>query len=162
MAMAGAARGYRVICIVDPKLTDVIEAMLVALGAEIRFADQADETGSYLKHRLRIRDELLQSIPGAWCPGQYTNPKSIEAHATTGREIADALGGRLDYLVIPTGTGATVTGAGRAAKDAIPGLTVVAVDADHRSSTATCSPGSRRASDPVCVPTSSTTWTPPS
>jgi cysteine synthase len=130
MAMAGAVRGYRVICIVDPKITNVIEQMILSLGAEIVYATDADETGSYLRHRLALRSELLDSIPGAWCPDQYSNRAAIRAHFDgTGREIVEDVDGELDVLVIAAGTGATITGAGRRVKNEIPGARVVAADA---------------------------------
>ena len=65
MAMAGAVRGYPVICVVDPKLTEVIKSMLIALGAELVYATEADHTGSYLRNRLAVRDELVKTTPDA-------------------------------------------------------------------------------------------------
>ncbi|MEM8961573.1 MAG: cysteine synthase family protein [Acidobacteriota bacterium] len=133
MALAGAARGYRVICIVDPKLTEGIEQMLRALGAELVFATRKTSTGSYLKHRLEIRKELVETIDGAWCPDQYRNPGISGAHYdSTGKEIVDtmkAYGGRFDALVIATGTGGTITGSARRVKENFPDTKIVACDA---------------------------------
>ncbi len=130
MAMAGAVRGYRVLCVVDPKLTEVVKRTLLALGAELRYATEADATGSYLRSRLALRDRLVQRTPGAWCPDQYRNRASIRAHYDgTGAEIVEAVQGRLDVLVVATGTGGTISGCARRVKQHLPSVRVVATDA---------------------------------
>ena len=130
MAMAGAAKGYRVICVVDPKLTEVIKRMLLVLGADLEYATDADETGSYLRSRLALRDRLVESIPDAWCPDQYRNKASIRAHYYgTGAEIIAAVEGRLDVLVVAIGTGGTISGSARMVKKHLPGVKVIAADA---------------------------------
>ena len=130
MAMAGAVKGYRVLCVVDPKLTDVVRQMILSLGAEIVCVDQKDETGSYLRSRLEARKRLLEETENSWCPDQYRNEACVEAHALgTGREIVQAVDGRLDALVIAAGTGGTISGVAGECKRAIPGLRVIATDA---------------------------------
>lgn len=130
MAMAGAVKGYRVICVVDPKLTDIVKRILLSLGAELEYATEADETGSYLRKRLALRDRLVRSTPGAWCPDQYRNKASIRAHYHgTGAEIVAAVEGKLDVLVVAVGTGGTISGSARMVKKHLPGVKVVAADA---------------------------------
>lgn len=130
MAMAGAVKGYPVVCVVDPKLTEVVQRMLLSLGAELVYATEADETGSYLRDRLALRDELVETTPGAWCPDQYTNKASIRAHYYgTGAEIVDAVQGKLDAVVFAVGTGGTISGASRMIKDHLPHVKVIAADA---------------------------------
>ncbi len=130
MAMAGAVKGYRVVCIVDPKLTETLRRTVRALGGELVYADRADRSGSYLRHRLEIRAELLESIPGAWCPDQYANPACVRAHMEgTGEEILRGAGEKIDALVVATGTGGTISGCARRVKEARPEVRVIATDA---------------------------------
>lgn len=130
MAMAGAAKGYRVICVVDPKLTETVKQMILSLGAELVCVEEKDETGSYLRNRLQVRDRLVAEIEGAWCPDQYRNKACVRGHYLgTGQEIVEAVDGELDALVIATGTGGTISGAAAMVKERIPGVRVVAVDA---------------------------------
>ena len=130
MAMIGATRGYRVVCVVDSKLTDVARDLIVALGAELEFVTVPDASGAFLRSRLARRAELLTEIPNVWCPDQYNNPACVRAHYFgTGMEIVEAVDGRLDVLVVTTGTGGTVSGAGKAIKEHLPGARVVAIDA---------------------------------
>lgn len=130
MAMAGSVKGYRVICVVDPKLTDLVKQMILSLGAELVCVDEKDETGSYLRSRLRVRDRMIAEIEGAWCPDQYRNKACVAAHYLgTGQEIVEAVDGELDVLVIAAGTGGTISGAAATVKERIPGVKVVAVDA---------------------------------
>ncbi|MEE1266421.1 MAG: cysteine synthase family protein, partial [Akkermansia sp.] len=67
-------------------------------------------------------------IPGAIVAGQFCNPANPAAHyATTGPEIWEDCGGRVDALVAGVGTGGTLSGIGRYLKEQNPAVHVVAV-----------------------------------
>jgi cysteine synthase A len=130
LAMVGAVKGYKVICIVDPKTSVSNLQMLKSLGSQIETVTVADSPSGYLRARIRRRDELLGEIPNAWCPDQYRNPANPLAHYLgTGREILDECG-RVDYLVCAVSTGGTITGCAKALKEKYPDVKVVGVDAE--------------------------------
>ena len=53
MAMTCAVKGYRLICLVDPKLNPSTERSLELLGAELVKVDERDHTGGYHLTRLK-------------------------------------------------------------------------------------------------------------
>ncbi|MFQ6043688.1 MAG: 2,3-diaminopropionate biosynthesis protein SbnA [Candidatus Poribacteria bacterium] len=130
LALIGAVKGYRVICVVEPKITKANRAIIESLGAEIVMVDVMDENGGYLLNRLKTVRKLLKSIPNSFWPNQYANLANPAAHFRgTGREIIRDTGGNVDYLIAPVSTGGTLTGTARAIKRKVPTAKVVAVDA---------------------------------
>jgi N-(2-amino-2-carboxyethyl)-L-glutamate synthase len=123
--------GLRFICIVDAKTSLQNIAILKAYGAVVEVVDEPDpETGEYLPARLRRVEALVSSTPHAYWPNQYANPLNPLAHEETMREIADELGGRVDYLFSATSTMGTLRGCSAYIKRCDLNTTTVAVDAE--------------------------------
>jgi 2,3-diaminopropionate biosynthesis protein SbnA len=132
IGLAQACRyfGMRFVCVVDAKTTRQNIAILHAYGAEVDVVTDPDPaTGEFLSMRLARVRELLETIPNAYWPDQYSNPLNSRAHHQTMREIADALDGQVDYLFCATSTCGTLTGCAEYVRwHGLP-TTVVAVDA---------------------------------
>ena len=73
--MIGAARGYRVMIVIDAKTTPPIRRMLAAYGAELVDVplSAADANGSMQVARMEKAQELAQIISGAWYPCQQAS-----------------------------------------------------------------------------------------
>ena len=57
---------------------------------------------------------------------QYINPGNPLAHYDgTAGEIGEQVGGKRDYMVMPAGTGGTISGTAKELKENIPGVQVV-------------------------------------
>jgi len=127
LAMAAALKGYRCIFTIPDKMSAEKINTLKAFGAEVYVCPTnvpADHPDSYYETAKRIVAEL-----GAFYPNQYHNPDNIEAHYnTTGREIFEQTGGRIDYFVAGLGTGGTMSGAGKFLKEKVPTIKNVGVD----------------------------------
>ncbi|MEU3528573.1 2,3-diaminopropionate biosynthesis protein SbnA [Streptomyces sp. NPDC038707] len=122
--------GIDFICVVDPKTTPQNLAILRAYQVTVEMVTQVDpETGAYLPMRLKRVRELVAAIPGAYWPNQYANPLNPRAHQQTMHEIAQALDGKVDYLLTSTGTGGTMTGCAQYIRDHGLSTTLVGVDA---------------------------------
>lgn len=128
LAIVGALRGYRVICVVPDKVSKEKQDLLKAYGAEVVVAPTAvppDDPASYYQVAVRLANE----IPGAYSPNQYTNPANPAAHyETTGPEIWKDTDGELAAFVAGVGTGGTISGVGRYLKEQNPNVLVVGVD----------------------------------
>ncbi|MBO4207987.1 2,3-diaminopropionate biosynthesis protein SbnA [Micromonospora echinofusca] len=133
IGLAQACRYFdlRFICVVDPRTNPQNVAIMRAYGAEVQTVTDRDRTtGEYLPVRIRRVRELVATLPDAYCPDQYANPRNAWAHRTTMREIVEALDGRLHYLFCATSSCGTLRGCAEyAAEHGLP-VRIVAVDAE--------------------------------
>lgn len=130
LAMIGAAKGYRVIILVDPKTTPTNLAVLKAYGAEVVVVTEQDDTGSYHKTRISLANKMGREIPGAFRPDQCFNLLNSEAHYhSTARELLEACGRQLDVVIAPVSTGGQLGGIARYLKEHAPHVKIVGVDA---------------------------------
>ena len=125
LAAIAAARGYRAIFTMPETMSVERRNLLKAYGAEIVLTEGAKG----MKGAIAKADELVKEIPGAFIPGQFTNPANPAAHkATTGPEIWNDTDGKVDYFVAGVGTGGTLSGTGEYLKSKNPAVKVVAVE----------------------------------
>ncbi|MEV0399674.1 cysteine synthase family protein [Actinoallomurus sp. NPDC050550] len=130
LAMIGASHGYRVIAIVDPKLTPTNRGLLEAYGAEIILVDEPDDSGSYHKTRIALANRLQHQIPGSFRPDQCFNPLNSEAHyQTTAQELLDQAD-HLAAVVCTVSTGGQLGGIARAVKERSRVVEVIGVDVE--------------------------------
>lgn len=128
LAMIGASRGYRVVAVVDPKLTATNRGLLEAFGAEIVVVDEPDDSGSYHKTRIELANRLHRETPGSFRPDQCFNPLNGEAHyRATARELL-AQTRDLAAVVCTVSTGGQLGGIARAVKEHAPRVAVIGVD----------------------------------
>jgi cystathionine beta-synthase len=128
LALAAAIKGYKLIFVVPDKVAPEKIALLRAFGAEVVICPTAVEPDSPESYYL-VSDRLAEEIPGAYKPDQYSNPGNAEAHyRTTGPEIWEQTGGKLDAVVITVGTGGSITGIGRYLKEQQADLLIVGAD----------------------------------
>ncbi|MEE9554189.1 MAG: pyridoxal-phosphate dependent enzyme [candidate division Zixibacteria bacterium] len=128
VAMVAAIKGYKAIFTMPDKMSNEKIDLLKAYGARVIVTPTdvpADSPKSYYETAKRLHRET----PGSFYLNQYHNPDNIEAHyMTTGPEIYEQTGGKINYLVAGIGTGGTLSGAGKFLKEKIPGLKNIAVD----------------------------------
>ena len=111
LAMIGAARGYRVIILVDPKATATNIALMKAYGAEVIVVDKKDDSGSYHKTRIQLANELATQIPNAYRPDQCFNVLSCFAHKhSTAQELLEQTDGGIAGAVAAVSTGGQIGG----------------------------------------------------
>lgn len=125
LAAIARAKGYRVILTMPSTMSAERRKLLEAYGAEVVLTDGAKGMAGAIEEA----DRLASSIAGAFVPGQFSNPANPLAHyETTGPEIFEALGGKVDAFVASVGTGGTLTGVARYLRERLPDVYVVAVE----------------------------------
>lgn len=132
LALLGASRGYRTtIFMPETQSREKIDALRIA-GAEVRLVPAvAYKDPSHYAHQARAHAEAANAAdPGsAWFANQFDNTANRDWHeATTGVEIWQDAGGRVDGFVCAAGTGGTLAGVGRALKARHPGVRIALAD----------------------------------
>lgn len=124
LAQVASARGYRLILCLPAQMSEERKATLRAYGAELVLTDPERRMLAAIEEAERIRDAT-----GAFLPNQFSNPANPRVHyETTGPEIWEAMEERVDAFVYGTGTGGTISGAGRYLKERDPRVQVIAVE----------------------------------
>lgn len=128
LALVAAVRGYRLVFVIPDKMSSEKIRLLRAFGARVVVTPAAVPPDHPMSH-YSVARRLAGEIPGAYYPNQYENPGNPEAHyASTGPEVAAALGDGPAAVVGTVGTGGTLSGVGRYLKEHRPDARVVAVD----------------------------------
>src|SRR6266581_1449790 len=122
--------GLRFIPVIDPNISATYESFLRRTCDTVVKVEERDNTGGFLKTRLRMVQQLCASTPHAYWTNQYANPDAAEAHyhLTAGEICADF--DSLDYVFIGVSTGGTIAGMSRRLKERYPKVRIVAVDTE--------------------------------
>lgn len=128
LALSAAVKGYKMIVTLPEKMSAEKVNVLKGLGAEIVRTPNEAAWDSPESH-IGVAKRLNQEIPNSHILDQYGNPANPMAHYDhTAEEILWQCDGRLDMVVIGTGTGGTLTGIARKLKERLPNVIVVGVD----------------------------------
>ncbi len=125
LAMAAAAKGYRLILTMPETMSSERRAMLRAYGAELELTPGvAGMTGC-----IQRAQDILDSLPNAYMLQQFRNPANPDIHRrTTAEEIWADTDGQVDMLVAGVGTGGTITGVASVLKQRKPEFKAIAVE----------------------------------
>lgn len=127
IALAGLGRlkGFRVILCMPESMSEERRKLLKLLGAELVLTPAAQGmSGAIAKAK-----EIVRETPGAYMPDQFSNKANALSHyETTGPEIYNDLGGKVDILVAGVGTGGTISGTARYLKERNAKTKAVAVE----------------------------------
>jgi cysteine synthase A len=125
LAMVCAIRGYSLILTMPEDMSIERRRLLARFGAEVRLTPAIEG----MSGAVWAAEEIAR-VTGAFMPRQFDNPANPEIHyLTTGPEILADTGGHVDAFVAGVGTGGTVTGVGRALREAIgPSVRIIAVE----------------------------------
>ncbi|MBI5745511.1 MAG: cysteine synthase family protein [Nitrospirae bacterium] len=128
LALYAAVKGYKAVFTIPDKMSSEKINLLKAFGAEVVICPTnvpPDSPQSYYETAKRIAKER----PNSYYVNQYHNKGNVDAHyATTGPEIWEQTGGRIDFFVTGAGTGGTISGVSRFLKEKNPEIKTIGVD----------------------------------
>jgi cystathionine beta-synthase len=127
LALVAALRGYKLTLVVPDKMSQEKVIHLKALGAQVIWTRSDVGKG----HPAYYQDmaQRIARESGALYVNQFENPANPLAHeTTTGPEIWQQTGGRLDAMVCGVGSGGTLTGLSRYFAKVAPGVEMVLAD----------------------------------
>ncbi|MEA5571661.1 cysteine synthase A [Calothrix sp. UHCC 0171] len=125
LAMAAAAKGYRLILTMPETMSAERRAMLRAYGAELKLTPGIEG----MSGAIQRAQEIVDTTPHAYMLQQFRNPANAKIHReTTAEEIWEDTDGKVDFLVAGVGTGGTITGVAEVIKARKPTFKAIAVE----------------------------------
>ncbi len=114
LAVIGAALGYRSVIVIPETQTDEKKDMLRLAGAELVEVPAAPykNPNNFVRYSERLAKKLNETEPnGAVWANQFDNVANRQAHIdTTGPEIWEQTGGKVDGFICAVGSGGTLAG----------------------------------------------------
>jgi len=128
LAITAIVKGYKCIFTTTDKQSSEKVDALRAFGAEVIVCptdvDPEDPRSYY-----SVSSRLERETPNSWKANQYDNPSNAQAHyESTGPELWEQTGGKIDHLVVGVGTGGTLSGAARYLKEKNPHMKAWGID----------------------------------
>jgi cysteine synthase A len=118
LALVGASMGFRTVIVIPETQSQEKKDMIRLAGAELVQVPAAPyrNPNNYVRYSGRLAAALARTEPnGAIWANQFDNTANRQAHIeTTGPEIWEQTGGRLDGFICAVGSGGTLAGVGMA------------------------------------------------
>jgi len=118
LALVGASMGFRTVIVIPETQSQEKKDMIRLAGAELVEVPAAPyrNPNNYVRYSGRLAAALAKSEPnGAIWANQFDNVANRQAHIeTTGPEIWEQTGGKVDGFICAVGSGGTLAGVGMA------------------------------------------------
>ncbi|MEQ5870564.1 cysteine synthase A [Sagittula sp. NFXS13] len=118
LALVGASMGFKTVIVMPETQSQEKKDMLRLAGAELVLVPAApySNPNNYVRYSGRLAEELAQTTPeGVIWANQFDNVANRLAHIeTTGPEIWEQTGGKVNGFVCAVGSGGTLAGVGMA------------------------------------------------
>ncbi|MCO8144882.1 cysteine synthase A [Rhodovulum tesquicola] len=114
LALVGASMGFRTVIVIPETQSQEKKDMLLLAGADLVEVPAApySNPNNFVRYSARLAAHLAETEPnGAVWANQFDNVANRQAHAdSTGPEIWDQTGGRVDGFICAVGSGGTLAG----------------------------------------------------
>src|SRR5690554_3896217 len=118
LALVGASMGFRTVIVIPETQSQEKKDMIRLAGAQLVEVPAApySNPNNYVRYSGRLAAELAKTDPnGVIWANQFDNVANRQAHIeTTGPEIWEQTGGKVDGFISAVGSGGTLTGVGMA------------------------------------------------
>ncbi|CBS86867.1 cysteine synthase A [Azospirillum lipoferum] len=132
LALVGNALGYRTVIVMPETQSQEKKDMLRLIGADLRLVPAVPYSNpdNYVRYSGRLAEELAKTEPnGVVWANQFDNTANREGHrTTTGPEIWEQTGGKLDAFTCAVGSGGTLAGIALALKARNPNIRITLAD----------------------------------
>ncbi len=132
LTLVGNALGYRSVIVIPDTQSQEKKDMLRLCGAELTEVPAVPyrDPNNYIKYSGRLAKKIAAKEPnGAIWANQFDNVANRQAHfETTGPEIWEQTGGKLDGFVCAVGTGGTLAGIALYLKERNPNIVIGLAD----------------------------------
>jgi len=114
LALVGASMGFKTVIVIPETQSEEKKDMLRLAGAQLVQVPAAPykNPNNYVRYSQRLAEQLAKTEPnGAVWANQFDNVANRQAHVeTTGPEIWEQTGGKVDGFVCAVGSGGTLAG----------------------------------------------------
>lgn len=114
LALVGASMGFKTVIVIPETQSEEKKEMIRLAGAELVQVPAVpfSNPNNYVKYSARLAEELNKTEPnGAVWANQFDNTANRQAHVeTTGPEIWEQTGGKVDGFTCACGSGGTLAG----------------------------------------------------
>jgi cysteine synthase A len=121
LALVGAAMGFRTVIVIPETQSQEKKDMIRLAGAELVEVPAAPyrNPNNFVRYSGRLAEALAKTEPnGAIWANQFDNTANRQAHIdTTGPEIWDQTGGKVDGFICAVGSGGTLAGCAMALRE---------------------------------------------
>ena len=118
LSLVGASMGFKTVIVIPETQSQEKKDMIRLAGAELVQVPAAPykNPNNYVRYSERLARELAKTEPnGAVWANQFDNVANRQAHIeTTGPEIWEQTGGKVDGFICAVGSGGTIAGVGMA------------------------------------------------
>ncbi len=132
LAMVASALGYKTTIVIPRTQSQEKKDAIRLAGAELVEVDAVPYSNpdNYVRYSGRLADELAKTDPnGAIWANQFDNVANRQAHErTTGPEIWDQTGGKVDGFICAVGSGGTLAGVAAALRARKPDIAIGLAD----------------------------------
>jgi cysteinyl-tRNA synthetase len=126
LAIVAAVKGYKTLFVMSEAVSEERKRILRAFGAELLFTPKEKGTDGSIERAYQIMKENPERY---FMPDQFNNEWNPRAHyETTGREIWEQTGGRIDMVIAAMGTTGTIMGIGKRLEEFNPSIKIVGVE----------------------------------
>ncbi|HKZ45688.1 MAG TPA: cysteine synthase family protein [archaeon] len=126
LAIVAAVKGYKTIFVMSKSASEERKKILKAFGASFILTPKEKGTDG----AIEVAYKMAKKEPDKYfLPDQFNNPDNYMAHyETTGKEIIEQTGGKIDMVVVAMGTTGTLMGVRKRMKEFDPKIKVVGVE----------------------------------
>ncbi|PVM88867.1 cysteine synthase A [Caulobacter radicis] len=132
LAMVASALGYKTTIVIPRTQSQEKKDAIRLLGAELVEVDAVPYSNpdNYVRYSGRLAEELARTEPnGAIWANQFDNVANRQAHYdTTGPEIWEQTGGKVDGFICAVGSGGTLAGVAQALRERKPDVKIGLAD----------------------------------